>query len=302
MLALVLSSPLEEVTSQGGNAGVVKDNWQRAYSSWALGVVVPDGARLDGGGALSWKTATNLTAVARLPNITNPAAITYVVLSAMGNDRTIFQVAAGTWPDCSYWSVYSWFITGVDSRSPAYECMANSTGPEFSPHDVLSISIFIASPSAWMFRVTDENRSSSLERSFPTSLAVSFASGDQEVFSLESYSRSASTFQNMGNQTLESLLVDGTKVLDGWYPYSGWDPAHNPLFVVGGSAAPLFIDLTTNGRGEAVWAYSPQWADAHLNVSLGSVVVGLALFSLIVVSALFVRNGRRSRVKSARTA
>ena len=257
-------------------------------------MVIPDGAPLGSGAPLAWSDVGNLTMLVVLPNITRPDAITYVVLSAMGDDRTIFQVAAGVWPGSPYWSVYSWYVSGVDTQAPTYQWIANSTGPRFSPGDEVTVSL-LRSSSGWGFCVYDHATGASQTGSFPADRGVTFASGDQEVLALESYSRSSATFVGMGNLTLETLLVDGAQVQGGWYFYSGWDPAHNPLFLVGGSQAPLFISLTTNSRGEVVWGYSTQWADAHVSIPPGPLLPGLAVIGLATVGIIaMARKVRRA--------
>jgi hypothetical protein len=275
----------------------VKDAWSGAYSSWALGIVIPDGARLEGGGIVSWSEVTNLTALVRLPNITEPDGITYLVLSAMGSDRTVFQVAAGIWPGSNHWSVFSWFITGVESQSPTYRWVANATGPLMLPSDLLSLSIISSPTSAWVYGVTDHNTSEPRHGSFPGASATSFESGDQEVFSLESYSRSSSTFYDMGNLTLESIFVNGARVTGSWYSYSGWDPNHNPLFIVGGSAAPLFISFVSNAQGVAVWSYSPEWTNTHVDVLTAPIAVGVAAVGLAGgISVAFRRSLKNAKI------
>lgn len=285
LLSLFAPSVVTAGSTQPGSSG--SDSWHKATSSWAIGEVVPNGAVLERGGPLSWSAASNLTAVVVLPNITRPDAITYVVLSAMASDKTIFQVAAGAWPGSAYWSVYSWYVTDVGSQAPHYQWTANSTGTEFNSGDLLSISI-ARSSSGWSFFILDRSRNTSQQGSFPAAATLAFASGDQEVLAFESYSRSSVTFMDMGNLTLESIWVDGAKVLKGWYFYSGWDPARNPLFIVGGSQAPLFISLSTDARGEAVWGYSTQWADVHLDISFATLLQMLAMTGVSLAAALTV--------------
>ena len=295
---LVLPVPLE-VSAVNKSAGSAGDAWRRVADSWALGVVVPDGATLSGGRPLSWSAVSNLTAVVVLPDITRPDGITYVVLSAMGSDRTIFQVAAGAWPGSACWSVYSWYVTGVDSRSPSYQWTSNSTGAEFLAGDELSISM-ASSSSGWTFAVIDRTRDAAQSGSFPASPSVAFANGDQEVLALESYSHSASTFTEMGNLTLRSILVNGDEAVRGWYYYSGWDPSHSPLFVVGSSQAPLFISLTTSARGEPVWGYSTEWADVHLDVPPHILGETLAVLGAGAIAAAAVAMQRKEKGRPAR--
>ncbi len=288
LLVLLLPNPPQGSTRSDSAAESVKSVWQHPLSSWALGIVVPDGAKLEGGGTLVWAGAKNVTAVVRLPNITSPDQSTYVVLSAMGNDRTVFQVAAGIYPGIDRWSVYSWLVTDVDSSSPVYEWLLNSSSPTMLPNEVVSISIIVASPTGWELEVDNEDTGSSTELAFPSNTSVSFASGDQEVLALESYSRKDSTFQQMGNMTLESMLIDGRRIVGGWYPYGGWDAIHSPLFVVGSSSPPSFIFVNLDRHGEANWGYSPPWNSRGWNAP--PYLVGLSLLCVLglVLVALLI--------------
>lgn len=293
LLILILPNSFGVSVPSGEAPVSVENTWQHVLSSWALGVVIPDGARFEGGGTLSWTSARNLTVMVHLPNITTSDEITYIVLSAMGNDRTVLQVAAGIYPGSNHWSIYSWFITDVDSASPAYEWVLNSSAPEMRQNDVISISIIVTSPPGWKLTVDDENTSSSLERAFPSVTAVSFASGDQEVFAFESYSRNDSTFQQMGNMTLESLLINGKKVVGGWYSYSGWDAIHNPLFVVGSSNPPPFVSISLGAHGEATWSYAARWTSTNWNVPPFLISLCFLLLGCLVLLAYFVRRRLR---------
>lgn len=284
LLALILPFPVEASTATS-----VQDAWENVRVSWAAGLVVPDGAALERSASLSWSTASNLTATFQLPNITKPSGITYALLSAMVSDRSVLQVGMGVWPGREYWTVYSWQITGLDTPSPSYKWMANSTTPRSSSGTLVSASIF-HSQSGWMFSITDESSGSSVKRTFPETQATSFASGDQEVFALESYTQSPITFASMGNMTLESLFVDGQRVIGGWYAYVGWDGVHYPLFVVGSTNAPYFIRVALTG-GQVVWSHNAQWREAQL-ASVVPVVLGLAItFSAIAV--VFLARRRR---------
>lgn len=277
-----MRSPLGAVAG-GAEPGGSGDVWHRQYNSWGVEVVIPERVPLAGGRELSWSSARDITGVVTLPNITKPDAITYVVLSAMGSDRSVFQVAAGAWPGSAHWSVYSWYITDVGSQTPSYQWVANSTGPGISSGDQIALCI-ARSLSGWTFAVLDHRAGTLQEGYFPANSSVSFASGDQEVVALESYSRSSSTFREMGNLTLQAVMVDGARIEGGWYFYSGWNPLHTPLFEVGGSQVPVFISLTSNAQGEAVWGYTSQWT----NVSLDPPFVGVLASSVVLCLSAFV--------------
>jgi hypothetical protein len=299
---LLISLPLEAAPQQQASSARLKSVWEKSYNSWGMGIVVPEGASLDGGGSVGWEGATNLTSVERLPNITMPDGIIYVVLSAMGGDRSVFQVAAGSWPGTDRWYLFSWLIEGIDSVSPSYDWVANFSGPGFQSGDLLSTTIYRTSTSSWMYGMKDENMTVALGGAFPPVTATSFQRGDQEVFSLESYSRSASTFRDMGNLTLEFLFLDGRRVLGGWYSYSGWDPTHSPLFTVGGTAAPPFISLSAFG-GRFSWSYSRQWGNAGSGFNALPLVVAAIVLCVVMASSFVLGRGKDPlpRARSSRS-
>jgi hypothetical protein len=268
--------------------------WRNAGVSWGLGVVLPNGAELANGKQLSWAEANNVTSVVKLPNITEPDGVTYLVLSAKGNNGAIFQVAAGIWPGSNSWSAYSWYITGADANTPSYSWVMNSSAPTMTAGDALSLSISVGT-GAWGLKVQDLNSGGSKALSAPSPGLTGFASGDQEVLALESYSRSASTFRGMGNASLLEVLVNGNKVTGGWYAYGGWDPAYDPLFVVGNSQPPAFVSLTMTGNGQAVWGYQAQWTGEVLTMNFKPVVLAYASLAALVPIALVVgtRTGHR---------
>ena len=229
-------------------------------SSWAIGVVVPEGAYTLGGGSVRWEDITNVTASLALPDIASPDGIVYVILSVMTSDGTILQAAAGALPNRTGWLGFGWSVQGADSGKPSYQWVLNASKPEMSPLSNISISIFLTS-GQWGLRVTDLGAGSSVGNSFPSGPAPSLRAGDQEVFALESYSRTLATFQSMRNLTLYSILLDGRKVTGGSYIYSDWDMIHNPLFVVGssGSSPPSFIFAGEGPTGSFYWDYAEVW-------------------------------------------
>jgi hypothetical protein len=266
-------------------------------TSWALGVVVPEGSGLNGGAQVRWESSTNVTAVFSLPNITLPDRVVYAVLSVMASDGGVMQVAAGAYPNRSAWLTYSWSIQKVGSSSPSYQWILNGSLPSMREGATISMSIF-RGESVWNLRVTDEDTGSSVLRPFPSETAPTLMAGDQEVFALESYSRTSATFRTMGNLTLEALLVDGLKVTKGFYFYGDWDPDHNPVFAVGssGTTPPNFITLIQMGTGSFAWGFSRVWQGQSLDsggVVVNAVLVG-ALAAIIVGVALAIRTSRKS--------
>jgi hypothetical protein len=274
------------------------DAWESAGVSWALGVVLPNGAELVNGNHLSWAEVGSVTVLVKLPSITEPVGVTYLVLSAEGDNGAVLQVAAGIWPGCDDWSAYSWYITGTGTSDPSYTWVMNSSSPSMVSGDLISMSVF-AGANAWGIRVQNLNSSETKTGSVASGGLTGFASGDQEVFALESYTTSASTFREMGNATLLAVLVDGSKVAGGWYAYGGWDPAHNPLFVVGDSQPPTYVSLKMAGNGEVFWSYGSRWTGGVLTASFQPVVIAYASLAALVPMALVV-GSRTKRGREAR--
>lgn len=261
----------------------------QAYStsSWALGVVVPEGAPLQGGGSLRWEDANNVTASFTLPDISVPDGLVYAVLSVMTGNGSVLQAAVGIRHNESDWFTYSWSISSPSSVPLTYQWVLNASVPEVAPLANLTVSIFRSS-GPWSLRVLDESTGASVEHGFPSRQRASLRAGDQEVFSLESYSRSGSTFRNMGNLTLGGIFVDGARIEGGTYTYGGWDPSHNPLFAVGssGSDPPTFISLGQTKGGSFVWEYATSWGSG--GDSAAAFMEAFALLLIVSLSALGV--------------
>jgi hypothetical protein len=265
-------------------------------SSWALGVVVPEGAGLQGGGSVRWEGVTNVTAAVTLPNITLPDGIIYAVLSVMTSDGAVLQAAAGISPNGSAWLVYAWSITVSDSAQFVYRWVLNGSEPEMSPDANVSISIFEADR-LWGLQVLDEDTGSSVTEQFPPGVASTLRAGDQEVFALESYSRTGATFQDMDNLTLRSLSLNGQRVVSGTYTYGEWDPDHNPVFVVGssGSSPPPFIYIGKTAGSSYFWDYVGVWRVAgDPLVELVQIMVVVSLIVALSVLGTAIRVTHKS--------
>jgi hypothetical protein len=269
--------------------------WQRSTESWALGLVVPDGAGLGDGTKLSWATTTNITAAVRLPNITEPEGVTYLILSAEGDNGAVMQVAAGIWPGSSDWSTYAWYITGLGTSSIAYSWSANCSAPFMTPGDMVELSLSPAA-GAWRVSAQDLNTTGGNEWTVPSPGLGGFKVGDQEVIAVESYTKSATTFEHMGNATLLGLYSQGTRIMGGWYLYGGWGPVSNPLFAVGTSEPPTFVSLKPLAGGRAVWYYDAQWAGSISNLTVSPVMFLYASLAALVPAA-FLLGRRLSRTK-----
>jgi hypothetical protein len=291
LAVFLLASPVAAAATPGR----VDDTWQVTSQSWALGVVLRDGAELAGGAWLSWAEARNVTALARLPNITEPDGVTYLVLSAEGDNKAVMQVAAGVWPGRSNWSVYSWYITGIGTSSISYDWVVNGSAPSMSSGDLVSISATVTT-GVWRIGARDITTGRSETWSVPSPALSAFSPGDQEVLALESYGRSPSTFRDMGNATLLGLFVDGDRITGGLYVHGGWDPTHSPLFDVGSAQPPTFISLTLAQGGQAVWSDDAPWAGEVWNFAPSPMMfLYVVLGALVPIAFVLGRRAGRSR-------
>ena len=138
------------------------------------------------------------------------------------------------------------------------------------------MSLFLSSNN-WNLKLADLNSSKSVSAAIGSAdiLSTSLKIGDQFVFALESYTSNSTIFENMGNLTLESLLVDGARVTSGPYGYFGWDNVHYPLFSVGGASLPSFVALRVFSNASAVWSYSPGWSSGSPSIPIDFTVVYL---------------------------
>lgn len=283
-LALILSAGVEAPPILTKTPGQIGSGGQ-AYpsTSWALGLVVPEGASLQGGGKVRWEGVGNLTAVMTLPNITLPDEIVYAVLSVMTADGSVLQAAAGIRPNDSGWFAYGWRIPSTTAVPLVYQWVLNASGPSMDPGAGVSISIYQRS-GLWSLRVTNAQTGAAVTREFPSGTEGPVKAGDQEVFALESYSRSGATFRHMGNLTLTGIFLDGSRVTGGAYAYSDWDPAHTPLFSVGsvGETPPSFVSLGQAKAGAFVWGYAMVWSNQ------GDPSATIAMFSLLALAVLGV--------------
>ena len=283
---LLLSSPFESSMSAASSPAYPN-------TSWAVGVVVPQGAHLIGGGSVEWQSVTNVTAEVTLPNITLPDRNIYAVLSVMTGDGSVLQAAAGALPDRSVWLTFGWLVPTVNTAQLTYNWILNASEPEMAPGANVSISIFLASGS-WNLEVSDSLSGASVVKAFPPGISTSLKPGDQEVFAFESYSRAGSVFQGMGNLTLGALMLDGHQVTGGTYTYGQWDPSHSPLFTVGsfGASPPAFISIGQGAGGSYFWYYAVAWrgaGDPYAGLAQMGVIVliiaGFALFGLAIWAA-----------------
>jgi hypothetical protein len=260
--------------------GTVVNDSSYPSGSWGLGIVVPEGSQLEGGGHLSWENASAITATIRLPNISYTDNTILAVLSAMASDGAVLQVAAGIYPNMSSWLAYAWFIRNPESYSQPYAWVLNSSNPEMAPGSWVSLSIYTSS-NLWRYRVEDITTHQTVKGKFAFNITPSFRVGDQEVFALESYSYSNHVFEHMGSLVLSSLFVNGMRITKGEYYYADWDRSHNPLFVVGGLNPPSSISLHEFANGTIAWTYS-QWTGSGESLRVNWVLVTLAVLPVVV--------------------
>jgi hypothetical protein len=209
----------------------------------------------------------------------------------MTSDGSVLQAAAGIQGNGSSWYVYAEFDTEVGSVTPSYQQILNSSQPQMKQNATISISIYRSKGGTWSLRVVDGQTGSSVVSAFPASEASGLKPGDQEAFALESYSTNQTTFEGMGNLTLDALMVDGSQVSHGFYAYGDWAPALNPLFVVGGAGTspPLFITLGLSASS-AVWSYDAQWetGNAGYMPPIEETLVLPLVLGLVVIAAAWV--------------
>jgi hypothetical protein len=295
LATFIATGPLVAASSAEGTFLYQNPTWRRSTESWALGLVVPEGAGLGGGAHLSWSSSANLTAVVRLPYITRTDGVTYLILSAEGDNGAVMQVAAGIWPGSGDWSTYAWYITGLGTRSLSYGWSANCSAPSMMPGDTVSLSLRVGA-GAWGISVRDMNSTDGRVWTVPSQGLSRFMIGDQEVIALESYTNGASTFEHMGNATLSGLYLDGIRVTSGWYVYGGWNAIATPLFAVGSAEPPTFVSLALPGDGRAVWYYDAQWTGAIWNINASPTVFLYAcLAAPVPVAFLLGRRGGRGK-------
>lgn len=267
-----------------------------AQTSWGLGLVLPEGSALSGGGTVNWTSVTNVTAVVQLPDLTNVTAATYAVLSVMTRGGAVLQTAFGVYPGERSWLVYSMFITNIGQVPQRYTWAANASEPDAHPGDIVAISIYLPPGTSWSFRASNLNTSMSVWSTFGANTSDPPKVGDQEVFALESYANSSAILQSMGNMTLLSLSINGQHVVSGWYLFSGWDMVHNPLFVVGGGPTVPLVYVATLPNGSVVWYYSGNWQDLDFgDAEAPTLVAASILLGAVVATVLLSFRTRRSK-------
>lgn len=254
--------------------------------SWGLGIVVPEGSQLQGGGYLSWEDAKNVTAVVTLPSINQTDNAIYAILSAMAGDGSVLQIAAGICPNMTEWLAYGFLIRNLQAIPQNYTWVLNSSKPEMNPGATVTLSIYLSS-NVWEYLLQNTDTKASVSGRFSANIRPTFKPGDQEIFALESYSDSRVAFENMGSLLLDSLLVDGQRVARGWYYYGDWDSAHNPLFVVGGLSPPPFLSVQRLENNTIAWSYN-EWNDSQQPLPAEPIMIPLGLAAIVLATSILV--------------
>lgn len=261
-----------------------------AQQSWAVGVVVPQGAELENGARLVWSEVRNVTAIVTLPNISSTTGVIYVVLSAMAGNGEIMQVAAGLYPGSSSWYVYPMVAS---ASGTIYTQISGYSNQSIWPCNTLSMSIAAVNGS-WWFSVVDLNTSKASSCSFGVPSSDALANGSQYVLALESYTSNSLSFSNMGVMVMDSLLINGVPLAGGEYVYSTWNGAGYPLFIVGGASPPQFIYCYASG-GKAYWEYVQEWGQTPGQASPEIIYDVLIAAAVLNASALLALLALRPR-------
>lgn len=280
-----------------------EDPWEQppAGLSWALGVTVPQGAPLEDGGTLSWGQVSNLTVSFRLPSIGRTDDTIYAILSAMTRSGAILQVAAGIYPGMSSWRAYVQYIADFRTYPQTYVWVTNESRPDMAPGASVSMSLYYDG-SGWRYSVKDLGTHEEVDGPVMAEERPSFRVGDHEVFALEAYTSNRTTFEGTGRLTMDSLEVDGRRVVGGWYHTGGWDPAHRPLFLVGGYEPPSFISMEELGDGRVSWTFNELGRAQYVTPSLpvlGAFFAGVAAI-VVAVLALDARSRKKKGDGTAR--
>jgi hypothetical protein len=280
----------------------VSSSWSAAaVGSWAVGLAVPEGATLADGSRVAWETSDNLTALVRLPMIAETDQAIYAILTVMSGSGLIMQVAAGLYPGMSSWRAYVLF-TRTASQSESYTWVINDSEPTMAPGATISLSIH-GGVGSWAYDVVNVDTGVRSSGAIVNDSSVFFEKGDQEVFALESYTRTVGVFASMGTMELVQLQLDGITVTGGWYPMGGWDPEHSPLYLVGGYEPPSFAAISSAGGPFVQWSYSEGGGTVFVSYSASALLEFVAAVMLIVAAVLALdrMEKRRRRMKSIRT-
>jgi len=266
--------------------------------SWALGLVVPQGAPLSGGSKVSWGSVSNVTVGLQLPEIQHTDATIYAILSVMTSDGSILQLASGLEPNATSWRTYGMWIRNPTEYPQEYRTVLDNSSPALAPGAWISLSMYVEN-GFWNYRARGSGPSDSIHSVLNESLSPTPMSGDQEVFALESYTSTGSVFAGMRNLTVSSVLIDGDEVQGGTYFYGGgWNPSHTPLFIVGGEPPPIFVTAQSCTGNYACWSYVSPWSGNQgplVSPDLTLVILCVIVLVPIATASIAVLTYRRRR-------
>lgn len=276
ILALVISVSIMRPVTVNGQSGY-------SSGSWAIGVVIPENSELSNGELVNWNDVSNVSAVFNLPNISSTDSTIYVIMSLMTENGSIIQLAAGLYPNMSYWHTYAMYVLNPNSYPQIYKHVSISDDNFMLANDLISMSMYFSN-GRWQFRVNDLTRETSTVSCFNASLPAELKDGDQYVFALESYSYNSSVFRSMNSMTLYGLFINGERVSGGWYLYTTWNNQNFPLFIVGGSTPPDFISASFSGNGTVTWSYVSAWASGITSYSSFYLITGILVAAAAVIN------------------
>ncbi|MEN2974378.1 MAG: hypothetical protein ABDH32_02225 [Candidatus Caldarchaeales archaeon] len=254
--------------------------------SWGLGLTIPNGSPLEGGGTVEWGKHSNITAVFSLPNINYTDNTIYLIVSIMTKGGTIIQTATGIYRNSSYWSSYFMYVTEISYKGKNYVPVRLNSTPYFSPKDKVAISIYYEDgedcpAGCWASSILNLSTGEKIDIKIVVDNSSTFMDGEQEVIALESYTYNEEVFKNMGEAVLYSILVDGNRVLGGWYVDDGQVFDRRPLFEVGGGQVPPFISIISKENNTVAWRYSkPEWNNSS------HIILSMFFILTVIISAI----------------
>jgi len=264
-----------------------RDTWV-IQRSWGLGLTIPNGSPLEDGSRVEWSKHRNITVVLTLPNISYTDKTIYFIVSIMTKQQTIIQAAVGIHPNSTYWTSSFMYVRNIYHYNKTYVAVLLESHPYFNPNDKASISIYYR-PSedkdngVWASSITNLSQGTSIDVDILADNSSTFMDGEQEVVAFESYTSNEEIFKQMGEAILHSILVDGKKVLNGWYIDDGQVFDKRPLFEVGGGQVPPFISIVFNNEGSIAWIYSkPTW-DNYLHPIYSILFLLVLVISTIII-------------------
>lgn len=264
-----------------------RDSWV-ALRSWGLGLTIPNGSLLEDGATVEWGKHSNVTVILTLPNISYTDKTIYLIVSIMTRRDTIIQTAIGIQPNSTYWKSYFMYVTNVYQHNRTYVPVLLDSTPYFFPGHRASISIFFKHNEdhrgCWSSSITNLSTGENITVEILNDGSSAFKDGEQEVIALESYTSNEEVFKNMGEAVLHSILVDGKRIVSGWYIDDGQVFDKRPLFEVGGGPVPSFISIMSKDDGTIAWKYSkPIWNNYPTSQYSLIFTVALIVLTIIIV-------------------